>query len=92
MGLQVEFFSLWFLSLFSRGSRDSFNIDDVPGIVVHLALIYTSKVTVSSNMAREWATELALLASLGFITTIEGARYGKVWRITSKGLTYVLSN
>ena len=47
--------------------------------------------SIQSNLAREFATEIGLLASMGWVTTIthNGNAYGRVWRVTSRGLTAI---
>lgn len=44
---------------------------------------------VQGNFARAYAAEVALAASLGWITTVDpnGQAYGRVWHITVAGLT-----
>lgn len=46
-------------------------------------------VSVSSDLARACSTEVALAASLGWITTItaDGKGYSRIWHITEQGLT-----
>lgn len=43
---------------------------------------------VSSNFAREFSVEVALAASLGFISTVSpsGNSYGRTWHITAAGI------
>lgn len=42
---------------------------------------------VSSNFAREYAAEIGLLASLGWISTVnwDGKTYSRIWRLTHNG-------
>jgi hypothetical protein len=48
--------------------------------------VYLRLPTVQSNFSREFAQEIAALASLGMITTVEARRdFGRTWRITSEG-------
>lgn len=46
-------------------------------------------IAVSSNIAREASTEIALAASLGWITTVtaDGLGYSRIWHVTETGLT-----
>lgn len=54
--------------------------------------IWEAPQTVSSNFAREFAAEVAFLASLGYISTIHpsialaDAAPSRCWRITASGL------
>lgn len=52
-----------------------------------LAELWAEPFTVSSNFARERAEEIALLASLGWISTIawDCHTYSRLWRMTAKG-------
>ena len=52
---------------------------------------YTSPVWVQSNTARAFAQEIALAASLGWITVIahDGTQYSRRWHITTAGLTFL---
>ena len=45
-------------------------------------------IAVSSNMAREWSGEIALAASLGWISTVslDGRTYHRVWNVTAEGV------
>jgi hypothetical protein len=47
---------------------------------------YTKGFSVQSDFYRDNAVEVALCASLGFITTLVPGGYGSVWRITPKGM------
>ena len=48
---------------------------------------YLSPFKVQSDFARQYAQEVACLASLGFISTLEGPQqYGRKWRVTGIGL------
>lgn len=48
---------------------------------------YLSPFKLQSDFAREFAQEVACLASQGFISTLEGpGMYGRKWRITGIGL------
>lgn len=59
----------------------------------HIWLVATQAheqgISVQSNFARAFAHEVALAASLGWITTVDpnGQAYGRIWRITVAGLT-----
>jgi hypothetical protein len=46
-------------------------------------------IAVSSNMAREWSKEIALAASLGWISTVslDGRTSHRVWNVTAEGVT-----
>ena len=46
--------------------------------------------TTKSQMAREYANEIAILASLGYISTefMEGS-YGNIWLATANGLAWL---
>lgn len=60
-------------------NRNSFNA------ILHKA--YLQGISLQSNTAREFDQEIAALASLGLITTIEAPHtYGRIWRITEEGL------
>lgn len=48
---------------------------------------YLKPFKLQSDFARVFATEVAALACMGFITTLEGpGLYGRKWRITGTGL------
>lgn len=48
---------------------------------------YIQGISLQSNIAREFDQEIAALASLGLITTLEAPHtYGRIWRITEEGL------
>ena len=52
-----------------------------------LAAIYKSPLKLQSNYARYRAGSIGMLASLGFISTVEGpGQYGNKWRITGTGV------
>jgi hypothetical protein len=65
-----------------------------PGIWEIVKLAYSGGIAVSSNFAREQATELALAASLGWVSTIspDGLSYGRRWFATIEGLVALQSN
>jgi hypothetical protein len=51
---------------------------------------YETGFATSSNFAREKASEVAMAASLGFITTrISTNLYGRMWRPTIAGLRFL---
>lgn len=54
---------------------------------------YTEPFFIQSNFAREFSQEVSALASAGMITTYlpEKKNYGKIWRITLKGLTRLIA-
>lgn len=54
-----------------------------------LAKLWDEPFTVSSNFAREFASEIALLASIGWISTVtwDGCGFSRLWRLTGRGLT-----
>lgn len=54
-----------------------------------LGLAWEVGVAVSSNTAREYAPEVALAASLGWISTVslDGKRYLRVWNVTAEGVS-----
>lgn len=54
-----------------------------------LAGLWSEPCTVQSNYAREFAEEIALLASVGWISTVtpDGQGYTRLWRLTGRGLT-----
>lgn len=59
--------------------------DDLLADVLLYAFITPFKV--QSDFARQYAQEVACLASLGFISTQEGPQeFGRKWRITGIGL------
>ena len=46
--------------------------------------------TTKSTMARDAATEIALCASEGFLTTkVNDVTFGNVWMVTARGLEYM---
>lgn len=49
---------------------------------------WESGVAVSSNYAREWSGEIALAASMGWISTValDGRSYHRMWHITAEGM------
>lgn len=54
-----------------------------------LGLAWEDGIAVSANVAREYATEIALAASLGWISTVslDGHRYLRVWNVTAEGVS-----
>jgi hypothetical protein len=59
------------------------------GVWVVATLSHHNGLAVQGNASRELAAEVALAASLGWITTVDpnGQAYGRIWRITVAGLT-----
>ncbi len=52
-----------------------------------LLWIYQHPYKLQSDFAREWAQQVAALASMGYISTLEEPGvYGNKWRITGIGL------
>lgn len=53
-----------------------------------LTVAWEAGLAVSSNMARELAPEVALAASMGWISTVslDGRTYQRVWHITAEGM------
>jgi hypothetical protein len=64
------------------------------GLWAVLGAAHASYISVQSDFARAHSTELALAASMGWITTIspDGGSYGGRWRITAAGLTALEHN
>lgn len=60
-----------------------------PAVWEVLDRVHRASVSVQSNFAREYAVEMALCASLGFVSTVapDGRAYGTQWYITTAGLT-----
>lgn len=59
-----------------------------------LQLVWTSPITTKSDLAREYADEIAEAASRGFLTTrvVYGsprAVWGRRWKVTAEGLTFL---
>jgi hypothetical protein len=54
-----------------------------------LRLAHEQGFAVSSNTAREYAVEVALAASLGWLSvvTLEGDSYTRIWNVTMEGLS-----
>lgn len=58
-----------------------------PNLGMALFVAYTDPFKLQSDFARLYAQEVACLACMGFISTLEGAGvYGRKWRITGIGL------
>lgn len=58
-----------------------------------LYALYLAPRTVQSDFARQWAEQLAALASQGLITTKEGKElYGRLWRITPPGQNQLIAH
>ena len=54
-----------------------------------LTVAHEGGISVQSNLARVFSIEVALAASLGWITSVDpnGQAYSRIWRITVAGLT-----
>lgn len=54
---------------------------------VALEMAWHEPWTCSSNFAREYAPEIALLASIGWISVVapDGRSFDKLWRVTARG-------
>lgn len=54
-----------------------------------MAKLWEEPFTVASNFAREYAEEIALLSSIGWISTVtwDGQGFSRLWRLTGRGLT-----
>lgn len=48
--------------------------------------------TVSSDIAKRHPPEIAALASLGFITSVQAHGLTRKWRLTARGLNYLETN
>lgn len=58
--------------------------------MVLLMAAWRGRILVSSNMAREYAAEIAMAASLGLITSrIKPGIFTRQWHITRKGLEWL---
>lgn len=52
--------------------------------------VYRKGLPLQADFSRTHAQEIAALASLGFISTKEAPHfYGRTWRITKEGLTFL---
>lgn len=49
--------------------------------------VWDCPTTTKSNIAKERADEFAIAASEGLITVRQGDYYGRVWRVTPRGLS-----
>lgn len=51
-------------------------------------LAWEAGIAVSSNMARELSSEIALAASIGWISTIslDGRKHHRTWNVTAEGV------
>jgi hypothetical protein len=64
-------------------------------VLTVLQRIWTYAITTKSDYSREYADELAEAASRGFVTTeiTPGSNlYGRLWKITALGLSYLARN
>lgn len=50
---------------------------------------FSRGISVQSDFARGNAAYVAAAASLGLITSRSGSEFGRVWRVTVKGLEYL---
>jgi len=60
-----------------------------------LQRVWTFSFTTKSDVARDFADEIAEGASRGFLSTeiVPGrAVYGRLWKVTSKGLSWLCAN
>jgi hypothetical protein len=58
-----------------------------------LYALYLAPRTVQSDFARQWAEQLAALASQSLITTKEAKdTYGRLWRITPVGQNQLIAH
>lgn len=58
-----------------------------------LQSIYLAPRTVQSDFAREYAQQIAALASQGCVSTKEGRNtYGRLWRITPPGIQQLIAH
>jgi hypothetical protein len=59
-----------------------------------LQRVWTYSFTTKSDLAREWADEIAEGASRGFLTTavVPGRPiHGRLWKVTAQGLTHLFA-
>lgn len=64
--------------------------DGTKAVYMVLAVARIRPFTTKSTMARDAATEVALCASEGLLTTkINDVTFGNVWMVTAKGLEYM---
>lgn len=64
--------------------------DGLKAIYALLSMARIRPFTTKSTLARDAATEIALCASEGLLTTkIDDTTYGNVWLVTSNGLEYM---
>lgn len=64
------------------------------GVWLVIRRAYEGGISASSNFAREQSTDLALAASLGWVSTIslDGLTYGRVWNATVEGIVALQAN
>jgi hypothetical protein len=51
--------------------------------------VYEQGMSIQSNYARQHSQAVCAAACLGFITTETSSGFGKVWRVTQAGLSYM---
>lgn len=65
-------------------------MDGTKAIYLVLSVARIRPFTTKSTMARDAATEIALCASEGLLTTkINDTTFGNVWMVTARGLEYM---
>jgi len=65
------------------------------GIIYILQRVWTYEVSTKSDEARRFADEFAEAASRGLVTTNivpGGSLYGRIWKLTPKGLKHLFDN
>jgi hypothetical protein len=74
-------------------TRSPYNGPVPPLAWLALAELWAEPYTVSSDFARKYAEEVALLASLGWISTIgwDERTYSRLWRLTGRGHVALVS-
>ena len=64
--------------------------DGTKAVYMVLAMARLKPFTTKSTMARDAATEIALCASEGFLTTkVNDVTFSNVWMVTARGLEYM---
>ena len=65
-------------------------MDGTHAVYMVLAMARLKPFTTKSTMARDAATEIALCASEGFLTTkVNDTTFSNVWMVTARGLEYM---
>ena len=54
-----------------------------------VAHVRRSTLTLQSDVARQLCLDVAAAASLGFITTETDEGFGRIWRVTSRGIAFL---